>query len=81
MPSHTQTEDKGLGVDGVIPGGPADLGGIIKGDRIVAIEGKPVTNIYDYMARMGKLNFGQTIAVDIIREEERMVLLIQLEDK
>ena len=81
MPSFTQTENNGLGVDGVTPGGPASLGGILKGDRIVAIEGNPVTNIYDYMARMAKLEFGQTITVDFIRDGEKQVLLIQLEDK
>jgi hypothetical protein len=81
MPSFTQTENNGLGVDGVTPGGPAALGGLLKGDRIVAIEGNPVTNIYDYMARMSKLEFGQTITVDIIRDGEKQVLLIQLEDK
>ena len=81
MPSFTQTDNTGLGVDGVTPGGPASLGGILKGDKIVAIEGNPVTNIYDYMARMAKLEFGQTITVDFIRDGERQVLLIQLEDK
>lgn len=81
MPSFTQTENNGLGVDGVTPGGPAALGGILKGDRIVAIEGNPVTNIYDYMARMSKLEFGQTITVDIIRKGEKQVFLIQLENK
>ncbi len=81
MPSFTQTDNTGLGVDGVTPGGPAALGGILKGDKIVAIEGNPVTNIYDYMARMAKLEFGQTITVDFIRDGEKQVLLIQLEDK
>jgi hypothetical protein len=81
MPSFTQTDNKGLGVDAVSPGGPADLGGILKGDLIVAIEGKPVSNIYEYMDRMSKLDFGQTISVDVIREGEKYVFLIQLENK
>lgn len=81
MPSFTNTDNNGLGVDGVTPGKPAYLGGIKKGDLITAIEGKEVTNIYDYMARMGKLEFGQTITVDIIRDGEKHVFLIQLDDK
>lgn len=80
MPNFTSTENNGLGVDGVTPGRPASLGGILKGDIITAIEGKEVTNIYDYMARMNKLEFGQTITVDIIRDGEKKVFLIQLED-
>ena len=81
MPSFTDTGNKGLGVDGVTPGKPAYLGGIKKGDIITAIEGKSISNIYDYMARMSKLDFGQIITVDVIREGEKQVFLIQLEDK
>ena len=81
MPNFTSTENNGLGVDGVTPGRPAALGGILKGDIITAIEGKEVTNIYDYMARMNNLEFGQTITVDIIRDGEKKVFLIQLEDQ
>ncbi|MEA1896187.1 MAG: M20/M25/M40 family metallo-hydrolase [Bacteroidota bacterium] len=81
MPSFTDTGNQGLGVDGVTPGKPAYLGGIKKGDVIIAIEGKEVTNIYDYMARMNKLDFGQTITVDVMRDGEKQVFLIQLDDK
>ena len=81
MPSFTNTDNKGLGVDGVTPGKPAYLGGIKKGDIITAIEGKEITNIYDYMARMSKLEFGKTITVDVMREGKKQVFLIQLEDK
>jgi hypothetical protein len=81
MPNFTSTENNGLGVDGVTPGKPAYLGGIKKGDVITAIDGKEIKNIYEYMARMSKLDFGQTITVDILREGEKQVLLIQLDDK
>jgi aminopeptidase YwaD len=37
-----------------------------------------VGNIYDYMNRLQNLEAGQTISVEIIREEEEKVLLIQL---
>lgn len=81
MPNFTSTENNGLGVDGVTPGKPAYLGGIKKGDVITAIDGKEIKNIYEYMARMSKLDFGQTVTVDILREGEKQVLLIQLDDK
>ena len=81
MPNLTNTDNVGMGVDGVTPGKPAYLGGIKKGDLIIAINGLEVTNIYEYMARMNKLEFGQTITVDIMRDGEKQVLLIQLADK
>lgn len=78
MPDFASNENNGLGVDGIRPGGPAANGGMEKGDIIVAINGKPITNIYDYMHRLKKLEPGQTISVDVIRNEIKEVLLIQL---
>ncbi len=80
MPSFTQTGISGLGVDGVTPGGPGSLAGIQKGDVITAIDGKSVSDIYEYMARMSKLKFGQTVSIDILREGEKKILLVHLED-
>ncbi len=78
MPDFASNESDGLGVDGVRPGGPAALGGMLKGDIIVAINGKVVTNIYDYMHRLKKLELGQSITVDVLRNDKKEVLLIQL---
>lgn len=78
MPDFTSTENDGLGVGGVTAGGPAHIAGMLKGDKIVAIEGMPVTNIYDYMARLKKLKPGQRVSVDIIRNGEKQILMILL---
>ena len=78
VPDFTSSENNGLGVGGVRPEGPADKAGMKKGDLIVALDGMEVTNIYDYMARLKKLEAGQIITVDIIRDEEKIVLLVQL---
>ncbi|HOW24342.1 MAG TPA: M20/M25/M40 family metallo-hydrolase [Bacteroidales bacterium] len=78
MPDFTSTENNGLRVDAVRKGGPADRGGMLKGDVIVGLNGKTVTNIYDYMARLRDLEAGQAAAVEIIRNGERQFLLIQL---
>lgn len=78
MPDFTSTENDGLGVGGITAGGPAHGGGMLKGDKIIAIEGMPVTNIYDYMARLKKLNPGQRVSVDIVRDGEKKILMLQL---
>ena len=36
-----------------------------------------VTNIYDYMARLGKLKPGQVASVEIIRNEKKQILIVQ----
>ncbi len=77
VPDMVSTDNNGLRVDGVRKGGPADRSGIMKGDRVVSIENQPVTNIYDYMARLGKLKSGQVASVEIIREGVKQILIVQ----
>ncbi len=78
MPDYAGLEKRGMRIDAVTKGKPAEKGGIKKGDIITAIDGKKVGNIYDYMNRLQSLEAGKTISVDVIREEKEMVLIIQL---
>ncbi len=78
MPDFASTANDGLGVGDVTPGGPASIAGMKKGDKIVSIEGMPVTNIYDYMARLKKLKPGQRVSVDIMRDGEKVILMVLL---
>ncbi|MEI6901043.1 MAG: M20/M25/M40 family metallo-hydrolase, partial [Bacteroidota bacterium] len=78
MPDFAGTEKQGLRVDGVTKGAPAEKGGLLKGDIIISINGLSVGNIYDYMARLQKLKHGQTISVEVIRNDKNVVLVILL---
>jgi len=78
MPDFAGLEKRGMRIDGVTKGKPAHKGGMLKGDIITAIEGKKVGNIYEYMSRLKMLEAGQTITVDVLREEKTTVLIIQL---
>jgi peptidase M28-like protein/PDZ domain-containing protein len=78
MPDFTSESKEGLGVGGVTKDRPAEKGGMKKGDIIVAIDGLPVGDIYDYMNRLKKLELGQVVSVDVMRNGEKKVLIIQL---
>jgi len=78
MPDFAGTEKKGLRVDGVTKDGPADRGGMKKGDVIINLNGMTVGNIYEYMSRLQKLKHGMTVNVEVIRGEKNEILLIQL---
>ena len=78
MPDFAGVEKRGMRVDAVSKGKPAYAAGMKKGDIIIAIEGKKVGNIYEYMDRLQKLEAGQTISVDILRDEKPTVLIVQL---
>ena len=78
MPDFTGSSDvKGMGVGGVKSGGPADKAGMLKGDIIIAMDGLPVNDIYDYMNRLKKFQPGQRISVDVMREGKKEVLIVE----
>jgi len=78
MPDFAGNVMNGLRADFVVEGKPAYNGGMKKGDIITAINGLPVKNIQDYMYRLSKLKFGETINVEVKRGEKTELLLIQL---
>jgi S1-C subfamily serine protease len=78
MPDFAGLEKRGLRIDAVTKGKPADKAGMKKGDIITAIEGKKVGGIHDYMSRLQTLEVGQQVSVDIIRNDKPTVLIVQL---
>lgn len=78
IPDVASSDVKGLRVSGVRKGGPAEAGGLKTGDVIIAMNGLEVTNIYDYMQRLSMLKNGETVIVEVIRENKKEILLIQL---
>ena len=78
MPDFAGNVKNGLRADLVTPGKPAALGGMKKGDVIISINGKPVNNIQDYMFRLNQLKPGESIAVEVLRDSQKIVLIIQL---
>ena len=78
MPDFSGVEKRGLRADLVIKGKPADKAGMKSGDVIVALDGMPVGDIYEYMERLNKLKPGQIITVEVIRDGEKKVLIVQL---
>ena len=65
------TEAKGLLLGGVVAGGPAEAAGLQKGDLIIEIAGRTITNIYDYTYALDVLKIGQPAKVVYMRNGER----------
>ena len=67
IPAYGSTK-KGLEVDGISkPDGPAAKAGMLKGDVIKSMDGKPINDIYEFMDRLEELEPGMTITVLIDR--------------
>ena len=67
---------KGLSIEGVTPGGPADMGGIKKGDIIIDIAGKKIGNVEGYMTALGQQKSGVAVDVRILRDGKEMQLKV-----
>ncbi len=78
MPDVSGATNDGLKVLAVTENNPAFMAGIKKDDIITAINGQKVNNIHDYMFRLKDLKPGNTISVEINRNGEKVVVLVQL---
>lgn len=78
MPDFSATDVEGVKVDFVSRGKAAERGGIKNGDIITAIDGLAIKNIYDYMYRLSRLSKNQIISVELLRNGQKEVLIIQL---
>lgn len=77
IPDMVSSENNGLRIDGTKKGGPAESAGLLKGDRIISINGNAVTNIYDYMTRLGDLKPGDRANVEVARGEQKLIFIVQ----
>ena len=68
----------GLRADIVVAGKSAHNAGIRSGDIIQEIDGKPVTNMDDYMQRLSELEPDTTIPVKVLRNEEVLTFQVHL---
>ena len=72
---------KGLRIDAVTPGGPADKAGVRHGDVIVAIDGKTVVNgnKIEWPENVQNLKIGQSIALSVLRDGKKNEIAVKAE--
>lgn len=75
-PGNYESEDGGVLVEGVSPGGAAEKAGMKDNDIIVEIGGKPVKNIGGYMTAMSTQKAGHVVDVVVLRKGAKMTLKV-----
>lgn len=73
MPDYA-FEGKGMRVDGVTDGKPAQKAGILKGDVILAVGDYAVNSTMDYMKALGNFKKGDTAKVKVNRNGQELLL-------
>jgi Zn-dependent M28 family amino/carboxypeptidase len=75
MPDYSY-EGKGVKVDAVTEGKPAQLGGIIGGDIVTKMGEVTINNIYDYMKALGTFEKGKEATIEVLRNEKPLSLKV-----
>jgi hypothetical protein len=73
-PANYGETEGGVLVEYLLPGGAAARAGIKDGDRIVAIAGKAVQNVENYMVLMAAQKKGQAIPIGIVRDGKTLTI-------
>jgi S1-C subfamily serine protease len=75
------TQESGLLVVGVERGGPAERGGLLIGDVLVALGGQPVTNTEDLLSALGPERVGQQTPLRVIRGGESQDVTVTIGER
>jgi hypothetical protein len=73
MPDYA-FEGKGMRIDGVTDGKPAQKAGLLQGDVILQLGDVPVGSVMDYMKALGSFKKGDTAPVKIKRGDKEMTI-------
>ncbi len=81
IPDYAESDVKGVLVNGVAKGGPAERGGMRAGDLITSVAGRRVENIYDYTYALNALKVGQAVTIAVRRGDGETELTITPEPR
>jgi putative serine protease PepD len=76
--NQTPIDRSGAVVSAVVPGGPAAAGGLVAGDKIVEIDGRPVQAADDVSAAVEARKPGEQAKLTVIRGGDRRTLTVDL---
>lgn len=77
MPDMTGSCEEGMSADIVTKGKPAYRAGMRSGDIIVAMNNRPIKDVYDYMKCLRTFNPGEIIMVKVLRDGQEMMFSVK----
>jgi len=78
---YPQGQEGGIAVTGVVPGGPADSAGLQRGDLVLSVDGHTVGSLRDLYLTLWKKKPGQTVDMQILRDETIRVVEVLTGDR
>ncbi len=71
----------GVVVTGMVDGGPAERGGLARGDLVLSLDGQPVSTLRELYAALWRHEPGETVRLQVLRESAIHVLDIPAGDR
>ena len=72
IPDYAQSDQPGVLLSAVAPGGPAEKAGLRGGDTIISVAGKKIENIYDYTYALDALKVGTPVKIRVVRDGDSL---------
>ncbi|HZR45351.1 MAG TPA: PDZ domain-containing protein, partial [Candidatus Manganitrophaceae bacterium] len=72
------SEDRGALVSEVMAGSPAEEAGVVRGDVIVAFDGKKIGQMHELPALVAETPVGKTVSLRLIRDGAPMELKVKI---
>ncbi len=73
-----QEDQKGLWIERVLPGSPAEKAGLLPGDQFISVEGSEVTNVKDIHKALEQKGWGKEITFTIVRQGMKKEISVNL---
>lgn len=68
-------------VSNVVPGGPAQIGGLRAGDVIVSLDGKKVNNVKALLKLVTGADVGKQVKLEVIRSGRKLSFMVELGER
>ena len=78
--NYGEAEGRGMPIEFVVEGGPAQKAGIKDKDRILRINDKEITDVYSYMSALSEFKPGDKIKIVVLRDDHEKTFTITLEE-
>jgi S1-C subfamily serine protease len=65
---YPQVRDEGVVVTGLVPDGPADRAGLLRGDLVLSVDGTPVSSLRELYGEIRKKQPGQAVGLHVLRD-------------
>lgn len=78
---YPQSNDDGVVVTGVVPGGPAERAGLQRGDLILSVDGQPVASLRELYTQVWRKGPGEPLSLRVLRDSSIRIVEVVSGDR